>query len=131
MAIEVVYVSLVALALTIIGHAVKVGSDRGKDQQRIKTLEDWREEEKAKTEDMLTITSHNRMQDVCRGEIYKDMSRLEDNVNKVLNKIDKLEEKRDRKEIDQQKKIEEMYRIIVKIDSYVNKDSINNNIGVF
>lgn len=107
------------LGVILGGHIIKSSSDKGKLQEKVDHLEEWKSKEEDKRDDILSISNHDRMQHACRAEIYRDMNRLEDNISKFIDKLDSLEDKRERKEDDQNRKIEEMYKTIIEINSHI------------
>lgn len=123
-----VWLALGTLGLTTVSHVIKTSVDKGRLEEQVKGLTDWKIKEEERGPYVLTVAAHDRAQDACRAEVYRDMTRLEDNVNKLISKIEDIEDRRERKEDVQQQKIQEMHEAIVDIKAYI---KTNPKIGVY
>lgn len=103
--------------------------DKGEIEYRLSVLE--KQEERIWKMDFLTESSHEKQAHSCREEIYKDMTRLEDNMKGLIDRLVTLEEKREEKDAKLEERLRDLHDAIVDIKSFLKRESDTTKIGVY
>lgn len=86
------WAAIVLIVMGILGALWRQGSNDGKLILRVEELEKCKK--KIDKEGYLTEDEHDKMQNTCRSEIYKDIDTLKDSDKEIWKYIDRREDQR-------------------------------------
>jgi len=107
------WVAILALAIGLLGHIIKVYADHKALDNRVNSVEKW--QEKVNNTNLITFDEYSRGRLECRTELYKDITKLENRFESFLRTLETSEKSRRENEDSLRNEIRQMRDSIVRI----------------
>lgn len=107
------WVSIITLALGLIGHILKVCSYQQEAKKDVDYLKEWKK--KMESESILTLNDYSARRLDCRTEIYKDFNKLELRFDKFLETMAILDKERKKESEETRSEIRGMRDSLIRV----------------
>lgn len=106
--------------MTIVGYIARLWFNHRKLLERVEALEKQK---------YLTTLEHDRVQSLCRTDIYKDIAALEGAITRVELRLDKSEEQRDKAREEDQRWKESLAKDVSEISAILKNEIYHQRLG--